>query len=205
MTPQTFVLQPGQVESVQVTVAPTFYSPGDHYLGVLFSTTATVTGTSPKTHKTVVVNTAIGAESEIIVEAPGVANVDTTSTLTASHWSFGGPVKLGLDMDNKGNVYYLNNNLKVTDGSNVVTQFPGALVLSGAHRTETAQWASAPAVGIVHLHLAGSNQTVTVIRVPLGEIIGGAVVLIGLMLMMVFSRKHSNKRVRRAVEHARKG
>lgn len=198
VSPSKFTLAPGQVKSVSVRVLPTFRDPGDHYFGVAFNLPVGSIH-SAKGHSHVGVGVSVTANSELIVTSPGPVRHDTTAKLTAPGFSTGGPINLSYAAKNSGTVYSLQNNLRATYGSQTVARYPGMLVLAGAHRTATAQWASPPAFGILHVH--GPNGTVaTVIRVPLWQTIAGLLVLAGLIVLWRIRRHRNRKAINTAVE-----
>jgi hypothetical protein len=184
VTPQRFTLRPKQVETVTVAVRPRFADAGDHYLAVSF-----VVDSRPVHGSTVVVRVTVAANSDLIVIAPGKVHHATAIHLSGPSWSFGGPVNLGLTIANYGNTYYLSNDLKVTDSHGTATQFDGALVLAGATRVLNAQWTDVPAFCLCRLHLTGTNQTVTVIRIPTLPLIGLVLLAMALAFGLILWRR----------------
>lgn len=189
VAPVRFMLRPGQSRDVRVRISIPPHQGGQRYLALIFRAEARQ---APSDRNSAAVSGAVA--STLILDVPGKIRHQTTLSLSAPGFSAGGPVTLGLTIDNLGNVYALDNNLRVLGGGTVVARFDGALVLAGASRREQVTWSGAPAFCVCHLRLAGTSQTVTMIRIPVLPIVGGIFLLAGLAFLLVLYTRAVRRR-----------
>ncbi len=197
-SPASFTLRPGQIESVRITVKATFRDVGDHYLGYAFLLPMHKAG-----GHTTGASVSEAVESELIVVTPGKAVHATSFGLHAPSFSIGGSVPVTVSIANTGNVYSLANGLTVTDGPKPAAQFPGELVLAGAHTTATATWTTPPTFGFpAHLTLYSNGVAVATASVwifPLYKALGALAILIALLAIWRIRRRMVNRRIDKEV------
>jgi P pilus assembly chaperone PapD len=195
VTPSRFSLRPGQSQHVAVRIAIPPHQGGQRYLAVVFRA-LTAHKAAPGSDTAFV---AASVASSLIIDTPGKVRHQTSLALSAPGFSSGGPLSLGLTIRNRGNVYALDNRLDVLRGGRVVARFDGALVLAGATRRETVTWTAAPAFCVCSLRLAGTAQTITVIRFPVLQVIGLLLVVLAMALLL---RTYTRAVRRRAIAQA---
>jgi hypothetical protein len=190
VVPARFTLRPGQTRPVTVRIKIPPHQGGQRYLAVVFRAQGAAGPSSDGDSATI----AGAVASSLIIDIPGTIRQQTRLALSGPSFSAGGPVTLNLTISNYGNAYALENHLAVVSGGKDVSQFPGSLVLAGATRQETVTWTGAPAFCICKLKLAGTDRTVTLIRLPVLPVTGLLLVVLALAVLLTLYTRAVRRR-----------
>jgi hypothetical protein len=191
--PDSFHLSPGDKQHVHVRLKlPADLEPGDHQVGLTFLVPAETSNAN------LTLNRGVGAQ--MLIRAPGPVTKGTT--LTALHLpsiSTGGSVPLRLTMHNAGTVhrdFFAPDGLITATAGNDIVEFPDLTILGGVTRTADATWSHPPlfchcevTVSVPNGHGGTSTVTAHVWILPLYQILGALLFLVGITLLVRWRRR----------------
>lgn len=194
-TPTAMDLAPGERQPVRLhIVIPSDPEPGEHQVGVIFLVRAAEKGRNVALHR--------GVAAEALIRVPGAVDRHIGfGRLRVPRVVDGGPVRVSLPIDNRGNVHrdYIGPDHLVLDTGGTKVAFPNFTVLRDSTRLMSAQWAP-PLACVCHPRVVTDDGrghrlvvTATVVVFPFRLVLGLAALLVGLALLSRALRRRSRR------------